>query len=151
MGVSGQFHAPAAFPQGKSPWYPLDMGLGGSQSWSGNGGKEKNSQPPPEIERSSTIIQPVAQRYTTELSLHMWYTAIEYDKNKSVNLKTQRKSKTWFCIIYSIIKLKIVTVRLQSNRLSLGHGQVIRIISNLGLIGYYRFILSDAISTGKVI
>jgi hypothetical protein len=24
MEVSGQLHAPAALPQGKSPWYPLD-------------------------------------------------------------------------------------------------------------------------------
>jgi hypothetical protein len=30
--------------QGKSPWYPLDMRLGGTQSRSGRGGEEKNSQ-----------------------------------------------------------------------------------------------------------
>jgi hypothetical protein len=24
MEVNGQLHAPAALPQGKSPWYPLD-------------------------------------------------------------------------------------------------------------------------------
>jgi hypothetical protein len=45
MEVSGQLH-----PQGKSPWYPLDRGLGGPQSRSGRGGEEKNSQPPPGIE-----------------------------------------------------------------------------------------------------
>jgi hypothetical protein len=49
MEVSGQLHAPAALPQGKSPWYPFDR-LGGPQSRSGRGGEEKNSQPPPEIE-----------------------------------------------------------------------------------------------------
>jgi hypothetical protein len=38
------------YPQGKSPWYPLDRRLGGPQSRSGQGGKEKNSQPPPGIE-----------------------------------------------------------------------------------------------------
>jgi hypothetical protein len=38
------------YPQGKSPWYPLDRRLGGPQSHSGGGGEEKNSQPPPEIE-----------------------------------------------------------------------------------------------------
>jgi hypothetical protein len=30
-------------PQGKSPWYPLDRRLGGPQSQSGHGAKEKNS------------------------------------------------------------------------------------------------------------
>jgi len=29
MGISGQLHDPAALPQGKSPWYPLDRRLGG--------------------------------------------------------------------------------------------------------------------------
>jgi hypothetical protein len=38
----GQFHAPASFPQGKTPWYPLYRRVGGPQSRSGNGG-EKNS------------------------------------------------------------------------------------------------------------
>jgi hypothetical protein len=37
------------FPQGKSPWYPLDRWLGGPESHSGRGGEEKNSQPPPGI------------------------------------------------------------------------------------------------------
>jgi hypothetical protein len=32
------------YPQGKSPWYPLDRRLGGPQSRSGRGGEEKNSQ-----------------------------------------------------------------------------------------------------------
>jgi hypothetical protein len=50
MKVSGQFHAPAALPPGKYPWYPLDRRLGGSQSRSGRGGEEKNSRPPPGIE-----------------------------------------------------------------------------------------------------
>jgi hypothetical protein len=49
------------YPQGKRPWYPLDRRLGGSQSRSGCGGEENNSQLRPEI-------QPVAQRYTTELT-----------------------------------------------------------------------------------
>jgi hypothetical protein len=46
MEVSGQLHATAALPQGKSPWYPLDRRLGGPQNRSGRDG-EKNSQPPP--------------------------------------------------------------------------------------------------------
>jgi hypothetical protein len=30
------------YPQGKSPWYPLDRRLGGPLSHSGRGGEEKN-------------------------------------------------------------------------------------------------------------
>jgi hypothetical protein len=53
-------------PHGNSSWYQSDMRLGGSQSRSGRGGEEKNSQPLPGLE--SPIIQPVAERYITELS-----------------------------------------------------------------------------------
>jgi hypothetical protein len=53
-------------PQGKNPWYPLDGRLGGPQSQSGRDGEGKNTQPLPGLE--PPIIQPVAQRYTTELS-----------------------------------------------------------------------------------
>jgi len=34
------------YPQGKSPWYPLNRRLGEPQNRSGRGGEEKNSQPP---------------------------------------------------------------------------------------------------------
>jgi hypothetical protein len=40
------------YPQGKSPWYPLNR-LEGPQSRSGREGEEKNSQPPPGIEPSN--------------------------------------------------------------------------------------------------
>jgi hypothetical protein len=50
MEVSGQLHVPAALPQGKSPWYPLDRRLGEPQCRSERGGLEKNSQPAPGIE-----------------------------------------------------------------------------------------------------
>jgi hypothetical protein len=67
MEVSGQLHTPAALPPGgKIPWYLLDRRLVGPQSRSGRGGVQKNSQPLPGLE--PVIIQPVAQRYTTELS-----------------------------------------------------------------------------------
>jgi hypothetical protein len=66
MDVSGQLHAPAALAQGKIPWYPLVRRLGGPQSRSGCRGEEKNSQPLSGLELP--IIQPVAQRYTAELS-----------------------------------------------------------------------------------
>jgi hypothetical protein len=65
MEMSGQRHAPASLLSGKSHWYPLDTRLGG-HSRSEYGGEEKHSQPPPGIE--TQIIQPVAQRYTAELS-----------------------------------------------------------------------------------
>jgi hypothetical protein len=64
MEVSGQLHAPAAFLKEKSSWYPLDKRLGGPQSRSGRGGEEKNSQPLPESNPRTPIVQPVAQRYT---------------------------------------------------------------------------------------
>jgi hypothetical protein len=54
------------YHQGKNPWYPLDMGLGGPQSRSGRCDEEKNSQSLPGLE--PPIIQPVAQRYTTKIS-----------------------------------------------------------------------------------
>jgi hypothetical protein len=69
------------YPQGKSLWYPLDRMLGGPQNLSEHGGEEKNSQPLPKIE--PPISQPIAQRYTTELSrfyppppLLQWYLAV---------------------------------------------------------------------------
>jgi hypothetical protein len=66
MEVSGQFHDPAALPQGKGPCYPLDRRLSGLQSRSGPGGEEKNFQLLQGLE--PPIIQPVAQRNTNELS-----------------------------------------------------------------------------------
>jgi hypothetical protein len=37
------------YPQGKSPWYPLDRRLGGPESWSGHC-REKYNLAPPGIE-----------------------------------------------------------------------------------------------------
>jgi hypothetical protein len=64
MEVSGQLRAPAALPQGRRPWYPLDRRLGGPQSRSEHGGEEKNSQPRRESNPRTPIVQPIAQRYT---------------------------------------------------------------------------------------
>jgi hypothetical protein len=58
------------YPEGKSPWYPLDRRPGGPQGRFGRGGIEKNSQPLAGLE--PLIIQPVAQRYTNELSRLQW-------------------------------------------------------------------------------
>jgi hypothetical protein len=57
------------YPQGKSTWYPLDRKLGGTQSRSGRGGEQKNSQPLPGLEPS--IIQHVAQRYTINYYIYV--------------------------------------------------------------------------------
>jgi hypothetical protein len=74
MQVSGQLHAPAALFSAKEPRYPLDRRLGGPQSRSEHGG-EKNSQPLAGLELP--IIQPAAQRYTTELyQFHYYYIII---------------------------------------------------------------------------
>jgi hypothetical protein len=46
MEVSGQVHASAALPRGKSPFHPLGKRLGGPYSRSGRFGDEKNREPP---------------------------------------------------------------------------------------------------------
>jgi len=61
------FKSRLLYPQAKNPWYPLDRRLCGPQSRYGRCGEDKNSQPLPAHE--PPIIQPTAQRYTTELSL----------------------------------------------------------------------------------
>jgi len=66
MEVSGQLHAPAALPQGKSLWYPLHRWLGGPQSQLGCSSVEINSQP--QSGPKLPIIQLIAQHYITELS-----------------------------------------------------------------------------------
>jgi hypothetical protein len=66
MELSDQLHAPPLYSQGKSPLYPMDRRLGGTQSLSGYGGEEKHFQPLTGMD--PLIIQPVVQRYTTELS-----------------------------------------------------------------------------------
>jgi hypothetical protein len=64
--------------QVKSPRYPLDRKLGGPQSRSGRCGDEKNSQPMPRLE--PPIIQPVAERYMTELSRLPCHTSNKLNK-----------------------------------------------------------------------
>jgi hypothetical protein len=54
------------YPQGRSPSYPLERRLGWLQILSEHGGEEKNSQLLPVFE--PPFIQPVVQRYITELS-----------------------------------------------------------------------------------
>jgi hypothetical protein len=88
MKVSSQLHAPAPFHQEKSrPWYPLDRKLGGPQSRSGRGGDEKNSQRLPWLEHPT--IQPIAQRYTTEISrLLSWHQCLYYWGSTGLTLES---------------------------------------------------------------
>jgi hypothetical protein len=63
--MSGQLHAPAAIPPGKSPWYPFYRRLGGPQSWSGRYGegnifwpyRDLNSPPPGRPARSQSLYR----------------------------------------------------------------------------------------------
>jgi hypothetical protein len=75
------------YPQGKGPWYPLDRRLGGPQSQSGCSGEEKNSQPLPGLEPS--VIQPIAQCCTTELS------QLRYWCRKENNIKRSLRTVNW--------------------------------------------------------
>jgi hypothetical protein len=85
------------YPQGKSPWYPLDRKLGGYQSRSGHGGEEKYSQPLPGLEPS--IVQPVAQRYTTRFQLWSGQNGMLEDQEKNKESRStvllQTKQAIW--------------------------------------------------------
>jgi hypothetical protein len=82
MEVSGKLHAPAVLTAGKRTCYPLNTRLSGPQSLSGSG-DERNSQPLPGLELS--IIQPVAQRYTAELT-QLLFTSTSMYKTQKLNL-----------------------------------------------------------------
>jgi hypothetical protein len=65
------------YPHGKRQCYPLNRRLAGFQSRSGRGSEERNSKLLPGLEPS--IIQPVAQCYTSELTwlpLNEWESKI---------------------------------------------------------------------------
>jgi hypothetical protein len=62
--VSGQLHAPAALPPGKSPRYPFYRRLGGPQSRSGLYGEAKIFTLSGLELPLPLIVQPVASRYT---------------------------------------------------------------------------------------
>jgi hypothetical protein len=93
--VSGQLHAPAALPQGKSPWYPLDRKLGGPHSRSAYGGEKKNSQSLPGLK--PPIIQPVAQRYEKvklSLCLTKHYATKAYGERRACSTHFQPRHQT---------------------------------------------------------
>jgi hypothetical protein len=62
--VSGQLHAPAALPPGKSPRYPFYRRLGGPQSRSGRYGEVKMTLSGLDLSPPPLVVQPVASRYT---------------------------------------------------------------------------------------
>jgi hypothetical protein len=62
--VSGQLHAPAALPLGKSPRYPFYRRLGGPQSWSGWYGEVNIFDPTGTRTPAPLVVQPVASHYT---------------------------------------------------------------------------------------
>jgi hypothetical protein len=53
------------YPQGMSPWYPLDKRLSGSQSQSGCSGEEKNSQPLPGPKPHHPACSPALYQWAT--------------------------------------------------------------------------------------
>jgi hypothetical protein len=58
--MSGQLHAPAALPPGKSPRYPFYKRLGGPQDRSGRYGEVNIFDPT----GTPLVVQPLASRYT---------------------------------------------------------------------------------------
>jgi hypothetical protein len=62
--VSGQLHAPAALPRGKSPPYPLDRRVGGPNDRSGRHGEVKILAPTGTRTSDPLVFQPVASHYT---------------------------------------------------------------------------------------
>jgi hypothetical protein len=64
MEVSGQLHALAALPPGKSPRYPFYRRLGGPQSRSGRYGKVKICYPTETRTPAPLVVQPIASHYT---------------------------------------------------------------------------------------
>jgi hypothetical protein len=82
MEVSSQPHAPAALPQGKSPWHPLDRTLDGPQSLSEQGGEEKNftqfrDSKPREIRKNYTLLFIVEMLFSVDCFEVMKYEYIQ--------------------------------------------------------------------------
>jgi hypothetical protein len=95
------------YPQGKSPWYSLYRRLGEPQSLSGCGGEEKNSHPLSGLE--PPIIQPVAQRCTTELTrLLKGSNDVEV---RVINVATSRNLSRGPCThVATFVKVKVVSL-----------------------------------------
>jgi hypothetical protein len=112
------------YPQGKSPWYPLDRRLGGPDSRSGRGDEAKNSQPLPGLE--PPIIQPVAQSCGVGDQINEdemggteeWVQTVATKRNgRERDIRTVVKVVEWVCVIqdrdqwqtslYTVMKLRV--------------------------------------------
>jgi hypothetical protein len=83
MEVSGQLHALAALPQGKSPWYPLDRRMDGPQSQSKHSVEERISQPHWDSNPDHLIAQPIASVYTDWSTPALFKTRVAPKENSS--------------------------------------------------------------------
>jgi hypothetical protein len=59
------------YPQGKSPWYPLDRRLSGPQSRSGRGVKRKIPSSRRESNPRTPIVKSIVQRYTDTVLMYL--------------------------------------------------------------------------------
>jgi hypothetical protein len=112
MEESGQLHAPAGLLQGKGPWYQLDKRLGGSQSRSGHGGEEKNSQALPGLE--PPIVLPVAHWAipAPAVRFYMFYTYLQSVQLLPGEAATQQPRHTfWYVLVtYESMQLNVCKV-----------------------------------------
>jgi hypothetical protein len=75
------------YTQGKSPWYPLHSRLGGPQSRSGHGGKEKNSQLLPGFEpldRRREMHTKLSENL--KRSYHLGDLGVDWNRDSSVGI-----------------------------------------------------------------
>jgi hypothetical protein len=88
------------YPQEKSLWFPLDRRLGGSLSRSGRGGEDMNSQPLPGLEPA--VFQPLAQRYTAELSRLLSCVGLFWKKKKTLlfDVEPETLQSLWLCFLF---------------------------------------------------
>jgi hypothetical protein len=87
------------YPQGKSPWYPLDRKLGGPQSWYECGVEEKNSHP---------CLDPSPVHLAHSPALYHWVIPAEEEDlyivpcliKTSFHFNEKFRSSTGFCCSY---------------------------------------------------
>jgi hypothetical protein len=109
--VSGQLHAPAALPLRKRPWYPFYMRLGGPQSRSGRYGEVKIFYPTGTRTPAPLVVQPVASRYTIELSRLLPTCSIV------PQIKWSPQSKPYFVIVCVFdLHVELVTIKTDVSR-----------------------------------
>jgi hypothetical protein len=82
MEVSGQLHAPAALPQGKNPWFPLDRRLRGPRAGLDRMVKRKI----PTLCRDSSL-----RSSSPQLSA----IALNYLERRNFDEETSWKASTW--------------------------------------------------------